>query len=154
VVALATIRTSGFDPAHEALWTGPDPLPPMSEPSVPDSVRVIRYDFNEAEFMVSTAAPGLFVLADQYDPDWRATVDGAPAPIHRVDYLMRGVLTGPGVHRIQFHYVPRSLEAGIRISTVSLALTLALAGVGLFQRRRKRPPSPAPASEGSSEPPR
>jgi hypothetical protein len=110
----------------------------MAEPATPDSVGVIRYDFNEAEFLVTTAAPGLFVLADQYDPDWRATVDKAPAEIHRVDYLMRGVLVGPGVHRILFRYVPRSLEAGIRISIVSLALTVALAGAGLFLDRRRR----------------
>jgi hypothetical protein len=150
-VVLATIRTMGFDPPHEALWTGPDPLPPMAEPSTRDSVRVIRYDFNEAEFLVSTAKPGLFVLADQYDPDWRATVDGAVAPIHRVDYLMRGVLVGPGVHRIQFRYEPHALQAGIRISTISLALTLALVGAGLFQSRRRRASNPA--SKAPPEPP-
>ena len=138
VVALATIRTNNFAPSKEALWTEPDPLPPMGEPGQPDSVRVIRYDFNEAEFMVSTTAPGLFVLADQYDPDWTATVDGAAATIHRVDYLMRGVLIGPGVHRIRFLYVPRALEAGIHVSTLSLALTIALAGAGLIQKRRSR----------------
>jgi len=137
-VALALIRTGNFDPAHEALWTGPDPLPPMAEPAGLDSVRVIRYDFNEAEFLVVTTAPGLFVLADQYDPDWEATVDGAPATIHRVDYLMRGVRVGPGVHRIRFRYMPRALEAGIRISALSLALTVLLAGAGLVQRRRAR----------------
>ena len=153
VVALATIRTSGFDPAHEALWTEPAPLPPMAEALTPDSVRVIRYDFNEAEFLISTATPGLFVLADQYDPDWKATVDGASVPIHRVDYLMRGVLVGPGVHRIQFRYGPRALEAGIRISAVSLLLTLALAGAGLFQRRRKPTPPPGPAGAEPPEPP-
>ena len=145
MVALATIRTSGFDPAHEALWTEPDPLPPMAEPATPDSVGVVRYDFNEAEFSVSTASPGLFVLADQYDPDWKATVDGAPAAIHRVDYLMRGVLIGPGAHRIRLRYVPRSLEAGIRISALSLALTLAMAGAWFFRRRRR---SGAPAGTG------
>ncbi len=139
VVALATLRTRNFDPAHEALWTEPDPLPPMAEPATPDSVSVIRYDFNEAAFLVSTTAPGLFVLSDQYDPDWRATVDQVPATIHRVDYLMRGVLIDPGVHRVRFTYVPHALEAGIRVSTLSLLLTLALAGAGVFQRRRRAP---------------
>jgi len=138
-VSLATVRTRGFDPAREALWTEPDPLPPMAEPQVPDSVRVLGYDFNEAEFMVTTAGPGLFVLADEYDPDWKATVDGAPATIHRVDYLMRGVLIGPGAHRLRFTYAPRALETGIKISAASLALTLLLAGAGAFQGRRKKP---------------
>ena len=142
VVSLATIRTGGFEAAREALWTEPDPLPPMAEPTAPDSVRVLRYDFNEADFMVSTTAPGLLVLGDQYDPDWAATVDGAKATIHRVDYLMRGVLIGPGVHRVRFTYVPHALEAGIRVSTLSLLLTLALAGAGLLQIRRRKPRLP------------
>jgi hypothetical protein len=142
VVSLATIRTRGFDPAHEALWTEPDPLPAMAEPVTPDSVRVIRYDFNEAEFLVSTTASGLLVLGDQYDPDWTAAVDQAPARIHRVDYLMRGVLIGPGVHRVRFTYVPHALAAGIRLSSLALLLTLALAGAGLFLSRRRTPRSP------------
>jgi hypothetical protein len=153
VVVLATIRTNNFAPSKEALWTEPDPLPPMGEPGQPDSVRVIRYDFNEAEFMVSTTAPGLFVLADQYDPDWTATVDGAAATIHRVDYLMRGVLIGAGVHRIRFLYVPRALEAGIHVSTLSLALTIALAGAGLIQKRRSRAGPGAKRGAGAGEPP-
>jgi hypothetical protein len=142
VVSLATIRTRNFEPAREALWTEPDPLPAMAEPATPDSVRVVRYDFNEAEFLASTAAPGLFVLGDQYDPDWSATVDGAPAAIHRVDYLMRGVLIGPGIHRVRFTYAPHALQAGIRVSTISLLLTIALGGVGFLQRRRRNVPAP------------
>jgi uncharacterized membrane protein YfhO len=94
--------------------------------------------------MVSTAAPGLFVLSDQYDPDWKAAVDEKPATIHRVDYLMRGVLIGPGVHRIRFTYAPHALQAGIRISTLALALTVLLACLGLVQRRRRTKESGSP----------
>lgn len=150
VVSLATIRTGHFEPAHEALWTEPDPLPAMEAPDVADSVRVVRYSFNEAEFLVATSAPGLFVVADQYDPDWQATIDGAPATIHRVDYLMRGILIQPGVHRIRFRYEPRALAAGVRISIVSLVLTLALAGAGLVVRPRGAPPPGAGIGADSS----
>ena len=141
-IALATIRTRGFRPSEEALWTERD-MPPLAVPAVPDSVRPIRYDFNESEYLASTAAPGLLVVSDQWDPDWRATVDGAPAAIHRVDYLMRGVLLGPGVHRVRFTYQPHALEAGIRISELSLALTLLLAGAGVYLGRRRRDAAPA-----------
>ncbi len=155
VVSLATIRTGAFDPAREALWTEPDPLPLMSEPLVPDSVRTVRYDFNEAEFLVSSAASGLFVLADQWDPDWRVEVDGERVRLHRVSYLMRGVLLPPGVHRVRFTYEPRALQAGIRISIGSLVATLLLAGAGLILGRTrngagpKRPPDAKP-SEGAA----
>ena len=146
VVALATVRTGGFDPAHEALWSEPD-LPALAEPVVHDSVRVLKYDFNEAEFSAVTAAPGLFVLADQYDPDWTATVDGRPARIHRVDYLMRGVLLAPGAHHVRFRYEPRALQAGVRISTASLGVTLLLLFGGLLRRRRA---TPARSGDGTS----
>jgi len=122
----------------------------MSEPVEPDSVHVLRYDFNEAEFLVRTQTPGLFVLADQYDPDWDVTIDGKAATIHRVDYLMRGILIGPGVHRIHFRYEPRALHDGIRISGASLLVTVLLAGAGLFQRRRRSGARAEPAAEAPS----
>ncbi len=156
-VALAVIRTHGFDPHREAIWSEPGPPPPVAQAELPDSVRTIRYDFNEIEYLVSTSAPGLLVTVEQFDPDWVATVDGAPAKIHRVNYLMRGVALPPGVHRVHYAYAPRSLRAGIRISTASAALALLMAGFGVWQRisgRRSRgdsdlaPPGGAPAPGG------
>ena len=151
VVSLATIRTNGFDPAHEALWTEPDPIPLMSEPLVPDSVRVLRYDFNESEYLVSTASSGLFVVGDQWDPDWKAIVDGERVAIHRVDYLMRGVLLPPGVHRVRFTYEPRTLEAGIRISIGSLIATLLLLATGFVLRRGRKRGEPSDGSGGTAK---
>ena len=37
------------------------------------------------------------VLTDNYYPGWQVTVDGHPAKIERVDYLLRGVVIGPGI---------------------------------------------------------
>src|SRR6185295_3384123 len=123
-VALAILRTNAIDPRREVLWSEPAAPPALSDPSVPDSVQTIRYDFNEIEYLVSTAAAGLLVAVDQYDPDWVATVNGQPAVIHRVNYLMRGVVLPPGVHRVRFTYAPRALAAGVRISLASAILSL------------------------------
>jgi hypothetical protein len=145
--ALAYLRSAAFfDPRREAVWTDPPPYPPMSVPATPDSVARIRYGLNGSEYLVSTAAPGLFVQVDQYDPDWTATVDGKPAPIHRVNYLMRGVPIPAGVHRVRLEYRPAALTAGIRVSSAATIATLLLAVAGLWQRRRagRRPPAPAP----------
>lgn len=137
-VALAVLRTQAFEPRNEALWSEATAPPPVSSPGVPDSVRSLRYDFNEVEYLVSLAAPGLFVVVDEYDPDWIATVDGQPAAIHRVNYLMRGVALPPGVHRVRFAYAPRALAAGIQISLASAIAALLLAGWGAWQRATKR----------------
>ena len=156
-VALATMRTGGFDPHEEILWSGTEAPPAVARPATPDSVRTLRYDFNDIEYMVSTTAPGIFLTIEEYDPDWKAFVDGKPAPIHRVNYLMRGVAIGPGVHRVRYQYEPKALTEGIRISLASAAVAalIALWGVRqllLTRRRRAAPPAPAPAapSEGAA----
>jgi hypothetical protein len=150
--ALATLRTEGsFDAATEALWAGEIPPPPVSIPVERDSVRTLRYDFNEAEYMVASAAPGLLVTVEQYDPDWTATVDGAKAEIHRVNYLMRGVALPAGVHRVRYVYQPRALQAGIRITALSAAITLLLAAAGLFLAWRRRSASAAAAARATKD---
>ena len=136
---LAFLRAAhSFDPRNEAVWMDPPPFPALARPAVPDSVATLRYDMNGADYMVATAAPGLFVQVDQFDPDWSATVDGKPAKIYRVNHMMRGILLPPGVHRIQLRYMPAALTAGIRLSLASAAAALLLGIAGLWQIQRGR----------------
>jgi membrane protein YfhO len=147
-VALATMRTHGFDPRVEVLWNAEEPPPPMAFPQAPESVETVRYDFNEIEYRVHVEAPGLLLAVDQWDPDWRATVDGNEVPIHRVNYLMRGVPLAPGDHVVRFTYRPRALETGIRITAVATSITLLIAGWGIVSDRRRRR-----AAAGMARPP-
>ena len=155
-VALATMRTGGFDPHQEILWSLPAAPPAVGTPSTPDSVRTLRYDFNDIEYFVSTTAPGIFLTIEQYDPDWKAFVDGKAVPIERVNYFMRGVPLTPGVHRVRYQYEPKALAEGIRISIASaiVAVLIGLWGVKqLLDDRRRRAsttPVPPPATEGAA----
>ena len=157
-VALAVLRTHMFDPGREALWSESSPPPPVAATQTADSVRTLRYDFNEVEYVVSTTAPGILVTVEQFDPDWVVTIDGKPAEIHRVNYLMRGVALAPGVHSVRYSYAPRSLAAGIRISTISAAITLLIAGWGVWRglagrrsrRASERPPAGGAPAEGDT----
>ena len=78
---------------------------------------------------------GFLLLKDMHDPNWRAEVDGAPAPVLRADGIFRAVRLAPGEHDVRFVYVPTPLYAGI---AVSVATALALAGLWLLERRRAR----------------
>jgi uncharacterized membrane protein YfhO len=80
-----------------------------------------------------TAAPALLVLADNYDPNWVATLDGRVAPLLRVDYTFRGVPLPAGTHRIELDYRPASVRRGALLSLLALGLTL------LFVRPGRRP---------------
>jgi len=150
-MALAVLRAGGFSPREEAIWEAPGELPAVATPTLPDSVRPLRFDFNAVDYSVVTNASGVLVTVDQWDPDWKVTVDGAPASLERVNYLMRGVPLAAGAHVVRFRYLPHSLEAGIRISTASLVATLLLAVVGVIAGRRRALTPPAPPAP--AEPP-
>lgn len=81
------------------------------------------------------------VLTDVHYPGWKATVDGQPADIARVDYLLRGVVVPAGHHRVEFAYEPLSWRIGWIVSLVALLGLIAVTAVALTRRRRPREPA-------------
>jgi hypothetical protein len=79
----------------------------------------------------------LLVLTDVHYPGWKATVDGRPAPIERVDYLLRGVAIPPGTHEVEFSYEPLTWRLGLIVSALASLAVVATAAVGLGRRRRR-----------------
>lgn len=71
---------------------------------------------------VQTPGSGLLILSDTFAPGWHATIDGAPAPIVRVNGLFRGVPTDAGSHTIEFKYQPIAFYVGWCVSMVTLAI--------------------------------
>ena len=82
--------------------------------------------------------PGLLVLAMSFDPGWRAQVDGAPAPVLRVNDVQMGVPLRAGPHRVTLRHEPRGLQAG----TASASLIALGFGVALLRSRRTGPKAP------------
>ena len=91
------------------------------------------------ELDVATRQPCILVLSELNYPGWRATVDGAPAPILPADLIFRAVALAPGAHTVRFVYRPDSLILGAALSIG----TLALVGIGLLLLRvGRRPKAP------------
>ncbi|HVQ54131.1 MAG TPA: YfhO family protein [Thermoanaerobaculia bacterium] len=65
-------------------------------------------------------APGILVLFDSWEAGWRATVDGAPAPVLRADAAFRGVRLTAGSHRVEFSYTPRGVREGLGLGAAGL----------------------------------
>jgi len=76
---------------------------------------------------VEAASDALLVLSEVYYPGWRATVDGEPAPILRVDSILRAVPVPAGAHRVEMRFVPLSFWLGAGISGLA-ALWFAVTG--------------------------
>ena len=79
--------------------------------------------------------PAELVLTDLHYPGWKVTVDGEPAALHRVDYLLRGATLPAGRHRVEFRYQPASFRIGWIVSLLALAGLIATLAVGLRRRR-------------------
>jgi hypothetical protein len=110
-------------------FSAEDPLPAGG-----GSARFLRDDPEHLVIEVDAPARGFLVLADQYFPGWRATVNGASAPIQRVNQMFRLVEVPAGVSRVEFRYRPTSVAVGAALSFVSLGAV----GVVLWGGRRRR----------------
>jgi hypothetical protein len=97
------------------------------------------YCYAPKDIMFDTKAEthSVLLLNDKYDPNWKVTVDGKPAPLLRCNFIMRGVYLMPGTHTVEFQF---KLPCG------PLCVSLAAIGVGillascLFLSTRRTPP--------------
>jgi hypothetical protein len=67
-----------------------------------------------------TPAAQMLVIAESYHAGWKATVNGSPAQVYRIngDYL--GCVVGPGTQMASLQFQPASLRTGRLISFVGL----------------------------------
>ena len=120
------------DLARVALVEAP-PASGAGGPAAAGATGTARFVADDPEHVVldvDAPAAGFVVLADQYYPGWRASVDGHPVPIARGNYLFRLVEVPAGRSRVDFRYRPASVYAG---GLVSL-----LTAVGLAAAARRR----------------
>ncbi len=77
-------------------------------PRRPGHARIVRYTNTEIEIEAEGEDGGFVVLNDIWHPWWRASIDGAPAPLLRANVIFRAVEVEPGRHRVRFHFEPFS----------------------------------------------
>lgn len=140
------------DPRAVLLLEEPPASGFLGAPAAAGAVATATFTRNDPEHLVlRVAAPtaGFLLLADQHFPGWTATVNGAPAPILRANYVFRAVEVPAGESVVTFDYRPARLRLGAAISGLTVA---GLVAAGVWSRRRRRalsrrhrPPAPTPA---------
>jgi hypothetical protein len=83
-----------------------------------------------------SARGGWLVLREAWSDEWRAQLDGAPAPIERADVLFRAIAFPPGEHVVDMVYAPSWWAPGVILSLVGWAGILAAL---LLRRGRSTP---------------
>jgi len=138
--ALARIRGQGeaFDPRRTALLE----IQPQNLPSLPGgpispsaSTRVVAYENNQLVIETVADTASVLVVSEINYPGWIATIDGARAPIHTADFLLRGVILPAGSHRVEMRY---TAPAAQNVALLSLASLISLGGLGVLTMRNSR----------------
>ena len=101
------------------------------------SARIVRYEPERVVIEATARRPSELVLTDLHYPGWRVTLDGRPADLHRVDYLLRGTTLPRGRHRVEFRYEPVAWRVGWIVSLAALLVMGGAVVVGLRARRRR-----------------
>jgi uncharacterized membrane protein YfhO len=130
------MQDPAFDPLQSALVE--QPLEAALDPAgdIPDRVSYTHYQEDGLEADIDASSRGLAVLSEMYYPGWVATINGKPAPIHRVDTLVRGVVVSPGRNHLVMRYRPKSFLYGAILSDLAFVGTLLLGAVLWFRERR------------------
>ncbi len=146
---LGRMESAAWNP-REVAFVEPDAGVALPAEPLVGSAGVVEYTPDRVVVSTRANRAALLVLADNYYPGWRATVDGSEAPVLRANYVFRGVVVPAGAHRVVFTYEPDDLRTGFYLSLVTLLL---LGGAGaasmLAHRRRARADGAGAAPSGS-----
>lgn len=112
----------------------------MAPAEATGDTEVIAYAPEHASWRVRTGAPAYLVVTDAWYPGWTATVDGAPAAIHRANGAFRAVRVPAGEHVVEFRYAPASVRLGGAVTAGGLLVALLL----IVATARSRAPAVAP----------
>ncbi|HJW84609.1 MAG TPA: hypothetical protein VJ754_09930 [Anaerolineae bacterium] len=120
----------------------------LLEEAVVENGRAIRVDVDShaAQMVsrqpdrieVSARGPGLLVLSEVYERDWRASIDGQAAVIYPTNAVLRGVYLPEGEHRVEFVYDPFVVKVSTATSGIGMAGWLVGWLVSWMARRRQR----------------
>ena len=135
------LRSSSFNPRQTALLPAPldQPVVPLDSNSTAE-VTLEHYEPEEIRWTVETDAPRLFVASEVYYPaGWNAYLDGEQVPIHRTNYLLRGVHVPAGEHTVEMRFEPAADRYGTWIAWASTILVYGgvVALVGMRVRRQR-----------------
>jgi len=119
-------------------------LPPLTGQGRVGQVESLGYRPGRFHLKTTCAQPALLRVAEKFDNDWKAWIDGQPAPYLRVDYICQGVVVPAGTHEVVLHYAPPAWPLYVQLSGLCVVFGAALWLFAQFiYSKFKRPPAPA-----------
>lgn len=90
------------------------------------SIMMTSFDNDAISYESNSSANHIAVFSEIYYKDWKAYIDGKPAPYFKVNYVLRAMVVPAGKHKIDFKFEPKIFFMSRTISTVSTWLLMIL----------------------------
>ena len=102
------------------------------------SVVLTKYEPNSLTYTINSAKGGVVVFSEIYYPGWTATIDGQPAELGRVNYILRALNVKAGKHEVVLDFHPSSISTTETIAYVALVALLLAICAALFVEWKKQ----------------
>jgi hypothetical protein len=114
----------------------------LGEAVVQDTASVVNitsYEPNRLKYEVNTGKGGVLVFSEIYYPGWTVTVDGQPAELGRVNYILRAIHLQPGKHQVELAFFPKSVSVTETVAYIAFVLLLLIAvGIVFIEYRNRK----------------
>ena len=116
-------------------------VPPLTGQGMVGQVESLGYRPGRFHLKTTSPQPALLRIAEKFDGDWKAWIDGQRVPYLRVDYIFQGVVVPAGAHEVLLKYAPAVWPLYIQLSGLAVFLGAALWLLVQAIRRKFRPSS-------------
>ena len=114
----------------------------LGEAVVQDTASVVNitsYEPNRLKYEMNTGKGGVLVFSEIYYPGWTVTVDGQPAELGRVNYILRAIHLQPGKHQVELAFFPKSVSVTETVAYIAFVLLLLIAvGIVFIEYRNRK----------------
>ena len=100
--------------------------------------KLLAYEPNQLTYEVSSDKGGVLVFSEVYYPGWTATIDGQPAELGRVNYILRALRVPAGKHQVKLAFFPKSVDTTETIAYVAYVVLLLIIMGGLYDTWRRK----------------
>ena len=151
--AAEAVADPRFDPRRLLIVPGDaavgrDSIPQLPPPvDIPVTIRESRAGRIELQLEQPTADSAFVFIAENYFPDWHATVDGRAAPVVRAQVSLMAVPVPPGARSVVLEFHSDAYVTGRTITIVAILAVIVLAvATAVLSRRRRTAPVPVPVA--------
>ncbi|MBL7725776.1 MAG: YfhO family protein [Chitinophagaceae bacterium] len=101
-----------------------------------NKAQIIKLSANKFEIETEMNRPGFLVLTQNYNHNWKATVDERPAMVYKTNLSFMGIGLATGKHKIIFEFSPINTIKAIWVMCSTIFILLLLGTVSLVRQSK------------------